>query len=40
MRTGFNGFGSDLKVVAQDGPMATLYDAAEERRRTSNVVKL
>ena len=29
MRTGFNGFGSDLKVLAEDEPMATLYGGAE-----------
>jgi ornithine decarboxylase len=41
MRTGFNGFGSDLKVLADDAPMATLYgDAIEERPAASNVVKL
>ncbi len=41
MRTGFNGFGSDLKVLADDEPMATLYGAVEpERAVPSNVVKL
>jgi ornithine decarboxylase len=40
MRTGFNGFGADLKAVAADEPMATLYGAGEERRTASNVVKL
>jgi len=41
MRTGFNGFGSDLKVLAADEPMATLYGGAErERPLQSNVVKL
>src|SRR4051812_6454054 len=41
MRTGFNGFGSDLRVVAGDEPMATLYGAAEaERAVPSNVVTL
>ncbi|HEV2866012.1 MAG TPA: type III PLP-dependent enzyme [Allosphingosinicella sp.] len=40
MRTAFNGFGADLKVVADDEPMATLYGADEERRTASNVVKL
>jgi ornithine decarboxylase len=41
MRTGFNGFGSDLKVLAEDEPMATLYaDASEERAVPSNVVTL
>ncbi len=40
MRTGFNGFGSDLKLVAEDEPMATLYgDNAREVAR-NNVVKL
>ncbi|HYJ53862.1 MAG TPA: type III PLP-dependent enzyme, partial [Allosphingosinicella sp.] len=41
MRTGFNGFGSDLRVIAKDEPMATLYGAAEaERAVPSNVVTL
>jgi ornithine decarboxylase len=40
MRTGFNGFGSDLKVVADDEPMASLYGATEERAIPSNVVQL
>ena len=39
MRTGFNGFGSDLRVVATDEPMATLY-ADEERPAASNVITL
>ena len=40
MRTGFNGFGADLKtVLADDEPMATLY-AVEERAIPSNVVTL
>jgi ornithine decarboxylase len=40
MRTAFNGFGVDLKVVAEDEPMASLYgnDAREVAR--NNVVKL
>ena len=40
MRTGFNGFGSDLKVVADDEPMASLYGASEEREIPSHVVQL
>jgi ornithine decarboxylase len=41
MRTAFNGFGSDLKVLADDEPMATLYGGAEaEQAVPSNVVKL
>ena len=42
MRTGFNGFGSDLKVLAEDEPMATLYGEAEREERVvpSNVVTL
>ena len=40
MRTGFNGFGSDLKVIAEDEPMATLYGGAEREVARSNVVKL
>lgn len=38
MRTGFNGFGSEWRVIVEDEPMASLYGATEERR--SNVVKL
>jgi ornithine decarboxylase len=41
MRTGFNGFGSDLKVLAEDEPMATLYgEPMPERALPSNVVTL
>jgi ornithine decarboxylase len=40
MRTGFNGFGSDLKVVADDEPMASLYGAPEVQAIPSNVVQL
>ncbi|WP_129792663.1 type III PLP-dependent enzyme [Sphingosinicella sp. CPCC 101087] len=40
MRTGFNGFGSDLKIEVEDEPMATLYGADEERPAASNVVTL
>jgi ornithine decarboxylase len=41
MRTGFNGFGADLQVLADDEPMATLYAAAgAERPAQSNVVQL
>jgi ornithine decarboxylase len=39
MRTGFNGFGSDMKMLAEDEPMATLY-SDEERPVPSNVVTL
>ncbi|HYI47653.1 MAG TPA: type III PLP-dependent enzyme [Allosphingosinicella sp.] len=41
MRTAFNGFGADLKVLAEDEPMATLYgEPAPERALPSNVVTL
>ena len=41
MRTGFNGFGSDMKMLADDEPMATLYGGFEEERAVpSNVVTL
>ena len=40
MRTGFNGFGADRKVIAEDEPMASLYIALEEQAVPSNVVKL
>ena len=40
MRTGFNGFGSDVKAVVEDEPMATLYGGAHRVVARSNVVKL
>ena len=40
MRTAFNGFGSDMKVVVEDEPMASLYGRSEERAVPSNVVTL
>ena len=41
MRTAFNGFGADLKVIAEDEPMTTLYgEALTERAVPSNVVTL
>src|ERR1044072_5175452 len=42
MRTGFNGFGADMKVLADDEPMATLYGGFGERgaAAASNVVTL
>lgn len=40
MRTGFNGFGSDRKVIAEDEPMASLYVRQGEQAVPSNVVKL
>ena len=39
MRTGFNGFGVEQRVIVSDEPMASLYGAVEPVRR-SNVVKL
>ena len=39
MRTGFNGFGVEERVIVSDEPMASLYSAVEEPKR-SNVVKL
>jgi ornithine decarboxylase len=39
MRTGFNGFGTQDRVIVGDEPMASLYGATEPIRR-SNVVKL
>jgi ornithine decarboxylase len=39
MRTGFNGFGSDLKMLCEDEPMATLY-AEEERAVPGQSIKL
>ena len=40
MRTGFNGFGTDLRAIADDEPMASLYGGAEREVARSNVVKL
>ncbi len=40
MRTGFNGFGSDLTVIVEDAPMASLYEETEREAARSNVVKL
>ena len=40
MRTGFNGFGDVARVIVEDEPMATLYEADEERPAASNVVTL
>ncbi len=41
MRTAFNGFGADLKVIAGDEPMATLYGEPDtEQAVPSNVVTL
>ena len=39
MRTGFNGFGVEERVIVDDEPMASLYGAVEAPRR-SNVVTL
>ncbi|MDQ3075029.1 MAG: type III PLP-dependent enzyme [Pseudomonadota bacterium] len=39
MRTGFNGFGVEQRVIVADEPMASLYGAVEPVRR-SNVVTL
>ena len=39
MRTGFNGFGVEDRVIVDDEPMASLY-LDEEREQRSNVVKL
>ena len=39
MRTGFNGFGVGERVIVGDEPMASLYGAVDEPKR-SNVVKL
>ncbi|MEO7366195.1 MAG: type III PLP-dependent enzyme [Sphingomicrobium sp.] len=38
MRTGFNGFGVDSAEIVDDEPMASLYGAATERKR-SNAIK-
>ena len=40
MRTGFNGFGVEDRVIVDDEPMASLYTDDAERERTSNVITL
>lgn len=40
MRTAFNGFGSDMKIVVEDEPMVSLYGEAFREAAKSNVVKL
>jgi ornithine decarboxylase len=40
MRTGFNGFGSDSKIVVEDEPMASLYGGTDREVARNNVVKL
>ena len=40
MRTGFNGFGVEDRVIVDDEPMASLYTEVAERSRSSNVVTL
>jgi len=37
MRTGFNGFGVESAETVDDEPMATLYGAVEERKRSKSV---
>jgi ornithine decarboxylase len=40
MRTAFNGFGSDVKVLCEDEPMASLYGEPAREVARNNVVKL
>ena len=40
MRTGFNGFGVEDKVIVDDEPMASLYIDDAERKRATNVITL
>ncbi len=40
MRTGFNGFGVEDRVIVDDEPMASLYTGELERQPASNVVTL
>lgn len=40
MRTGFNGFGVEDRVIVDDEPMASLYTGASERPAASNVITL
>ncbi|HWH22159.1 MAG TPA: type III PLP-dependent enzyme [Allosphingosinicella sp.] len=40
MRTGFNGFGSDVTIIVEDEPMESLYAEGFREAARSNVVKL
>ncbi|QDP18579.1 type III PLP-dependent enzyme [Sphingomonas xanthus] len=40
MRTGFNGFGIEDRVIVEDEPMASLYTDIPERKRATNVITL
>jgi ornithine decarboxylase len=40
MRTGFNGFGVEDRVIVDDEPMASLYLPEAERKRATNVITL
>jgi len=40
MRTGFNGFGVEDRVIVDDEPMASLYTDVPERKRATNVITL
>jgi ornithine decarboxylase len=40
MRTGFNGFGVEDRVIVDDEPMASLYTDVVERKRATNVITL
>jgi ornithine decarboxylase len=40
MRTGFNGFGSEWRVIVESEPMASLYGETTREAARSNVVKL
>jgi ornithine decarboxylase len=40
MRTGFNGFGVEDRVIVDDEPMASLYTDIAERKRATNVITL
>jgi ornithine decarboxylase len=40
MRTGFNGFGVEDRVIVDDEPMASLYIDVAERKRATNVITL
>ena len=40
MRTGFNGFGVEDRVMVDDEPMASLYTDVAERKTTTNVITL
>ncbi len=40
MKTGFNGYGAAMVVIAEDEPMMSLFDGSRQREASDNVVNL